>query len=163
MELGPTLEGGNPVWGILLAFSFVSNTIWICHHTDTVQLQLEALELLSGEGCNKAFVLCSVPFYVKWNKICLNQSTSKCQKFCPVLWFKHILIRRKGLSVAYNATMPSPEILCFMVTTWKVTKNKMFDLIGLQKKKFDWMCLWKKIVRHVMLKEMKCLRRGEKT
>ena len=24
-------------------------------------------------------------------------------------WFKHILFRRKGLGVAYNATMPSPE------------------------------------------------------
>ena len=25
------------------------------------------------------------------------------------IWFKHILFRRKGLGVAYNATMPSPE------------------------------------------------------
>ena len=33
--------------------------------------------------------------------------------FCGVLcWFKHILFRRKGLGSAYNATMPSPEILC---------------------------------------------------
>ena len=25
------------------------------------------------------------------------------------IWFKHILFRRKGLGVAYKATMPSPE------------------------------------------------------
>ena len=65
-----------------------------------------------------------------------KSSASKCQKFFPMLY-------------GYNM--------------WKVMKNKMFDLIWLQKKKFDWMRLWKKIVRNVMLKEMKCLRRGEKT
>ena len=27
----------------------------------------------------------------------------------PLPWFKHILFRRKGLGVAYNATMPPPE------------------------------------------------------
>ena len=31
--------------------------------------------------------------------------------FCVLyFWFKHILLRRKGLGAAYNATEPSPEV-----------------------------------------------------
>ena len=29
------------------------------------------------------------------------------------LWFQHILFKRKGLGVAYSATLPYPEILSF--------------------------------------------------
>ena len=134
---GTTTGGGVP--GLR---NFVSVPVCLHHHLDMppywqrLQLQLKALELLSGEGFNIASVLCPVPFHVKWNKICLNQSSSKCQTFFPMLY-------------GYNM--------------WKVMKNKMFDLIWLQKKKFDWMRLWEKIVRHVMLKEMKCLPMGGKT
>ena len=43
-------------------------------------------------------------------------------------WFKHILFRRKGLGVAYNATMPSPEeIFTKEPNHTHTSKNRMFD------------------------------------
>ena len=42
-------------------------------------------------------------------------------------WFKHILFRRTGLGVAYNATMPSPVRVnlryCKFGVTWKRTSQ----------------------------------------
>ena len=31
------------------------------------------------------------------------------RRHAAIIWFKHILFRRKGLGAAYNVTMPSPE------------------------------------------------------
>ena len=47
-----------------------------------------------------------------------------------LVWFKHILFRRKGLGAAYNATMPSPEILVCLREDWLTSFNYVLCLAG---------------------------------